>query len=111
MKKSIIILLSFLILIISVLCLKISLVEYFDNSSKEFNKIIKKLEKQFNTKEIKTKCKREYNNCLKSPDARKKLIKMFNEKDFVGLNLLTSNKEIVELRDCAIENLDLLSII
>ena len=109
MKKNIICLLLVLILIITILCLKITMVEYFSDSTKEFKKVVRKLEKRFKTDKIKQICKREYENCLNSEKAKKKLIKIFNEEDFIALSLLTSPKEIVELRDCAIKNMDLLS--
>lgn len=103
MKKKLFILTSILLIFIILLALKSSVFEHFDNK-KEFKKIVKKLERQYNTDHIKTKCRSEYNECLNSEVARTTLLKLFKNYDISGLMLLKSPKEVVDLRECVMDN-------
>ena len=97
--RIVIILIGIIILSLVVLTLKVSIFEHFDNK-KEFKKIVKKLERQYNTKNIKEKCSSEYTACLKNETARSTLIQLFKNYDLGGLMLLKSPKEVVDLREC-----------
>lgn len=97
--RIVVILLSIILLSLVILTLKVSIFEHFDNK-KEFKKIVKKLEKQYNTKNIKDKCNIEYKACLNNETARATLIKLFKNYDIGGLMLLKSPKEVVDLREC-----------
>ena len=103
--KIVIILLCIILLSLVILTLKASIFEHFDNR-KEFKKIVRKLEKQYNTKNIKDKCSVEYKACLNSEQARTTLIKLFKNYDIGKLMLLKSPKEVVDLRECVMSYYD-----
>lgn len=97
--RIIVIILSIILLSLVILTLKVSIFEHFDNR-KEFKKIVKKLERLYNTKNIKDKCDLEYKACLNNETARSTIIKLFQNYDIGGLMLLKSPKEVVDLREC-----------
>lgn len=107
MKNSIIGLLLVLILLLALLCLKSSMMEYFtqkDTNHKKLSKLIKKLEKKYKLGHIKEKCHREYNNVINDSSCRDKIMDLLKTEDLSSLMLIQSPKEIVELRDCALDN-------
>ena len=107
MKNSIIGLLLVLILLLALLCLKSSMMEYFtqkDPTHKKLSKLIKNLEKKYKLGHIKEKCSREYNNVINDSSSREKIMDLLKTEDLSSLMLIQSPKEIVELRDCALDN-------
>ena len=104
MKKKIIALLIVLTLIFAILCLKMSLLEYFSETN-QFEHIIIKLEDKYDIKKIKKVCKEEYNACINNEVARNTIIKIFNSDDLKAFMFVSSPSELVTLRKCILKNM------
>jgi|TARA_B110001469_G_C9601505_1_gene298896 hypothetical protein len=104
MKKTIIALLIVLTLIIAILCLKMSLLEYFAETTK-FEQIITNLEDKYDIKRLKNVCKNEYEACINNEVARNTIIKIIDSEDLKALMFVTSPVELVSLRKCIFKNI------
>ncbi len=105
MKKPIIMLLILLTLILALLCLKTSLLEYFSDTNK-FEQIIKQLESKYDIKRLKMVCKKEYDACINSEKTRETIIKIINSDDLTTFMFITSPPELVSLRKCVLKNIN-----
>jgi hypothetical protein len=105
MKKPIIMLLILLTLILALLCLKTSLLEYFSDTNK-FEQIIKQLESKYDIKRLKMVCKKEYDACINSEQTRETIIKIINSDDLTAFMFITSPPELVSLRKCVLKNIN-----
>ena len=103
MKKTIIALLIVLTLIFAILCLKMSLLEYFTETN-NFEQIITSLEDKYDIKRLKKVCKEEYEACINNELARNTIIKLINSEDYNALMFITSPPELVSLRKCILKN-------
>ena len=103
MKKTIIALLIVLTLIFAILCLKMSILEYFTETNK-FDQIITNLEDKYDIKRLKKICKKEYDACINNEVARNTIIKLIDSEDLNALMFVTSPHELVSLRKCIIKN-------
>jgi len=99
MKKTIIALLIVLTLILALLCLKTSLLEYFSDTDR-FEQIIKELEDKYDIKRLKKLCKNEYEACINNKSSRETIIKIVNSDDLKAFMFITSPPELVSLRKC-----------
>ena len=105
MKKTIIALLIALTLILAIICLKISILEYFSDTN-TFEHIINKLESKYDIKKLKMVCRKEYDACINSEKSRSAIIKIINSEDLKAFMFITGPPELVSLRKCIMKNMD-----
>jgi hypothetical protein len=105
MKKTIIALLILLTLILALLCLKTSILEYFSDTNK-FEQIIHQLESKYDIKRLKMVCRKEYDACINNEKSRETIIKIINSEDLKAFMFITSPPELVSLRKCVMKNMD-----